>query len=60
MGRIRFDGSWNGYIPLRCEYKFGSSNSSFEDGIVCLPVGGNPVVTPIVTATVVDSIPLET
>ncbi|GAB1317059.1 hypothetical protein MFIFM68171_07269 [Madurella fahalii] len=55
---IVFDGSWNGYIPLNCSYKFGHDRRDFEDGIVCLPVGGDPVVTPAVThRTVATTIP---
>jgi len=47
--RIVFNGVWNGYILLNCTYKFGRETPDFEDGIVCLPVGGDAVVTPVVT-----------
>jgi len=46
---IIFNGTWNGYIPLNCSYKFGQETPDFEDGIVCLLVGGDLVVTPTVT-----------
>ncbi|KAK0740065.1 hypothetical protein B0T18DRAFT_417155, partial [Schizothecium vesticola] len=52
---IIFNGTWNGYIPLQCEYKFGSDRPDYEDGIVCLPAGGDPVVTPVVTHMVVET-----
>ncbi|KAK0619640.1 hypothetical protein B0T14DRAFT_603396 [Immersiella caudata] len=52
---IVFRGTWNGFIPLDCKYKFGDDREGFEDGIVCLPAGGDTVVvTPVVTADAVD------
>jgi len=54
--RIVFNGTWNGYISLNCTYKFGSETPDFEDGIVCLPVGGSDiVVTPVVIHHTISS-----
>lgn len=48
LPRIVFNGTWNGYVPLNCTYKFGSETPELEDGIICLPVGSDVVVTPVV------------